>query len=487
MSEYSPWRFARASWSRRGVDLEETVTMAGTPAAGKVAVGQLRAEVSGIVLAAPDDLERYRRDRAADPGAGTPLAVVRAQSVADVQAVIRFAGEHGIPVIPRGAGSGLSGGASALDEAIVLSVEDMRGIDVDPVTMTATVGPGVLNAELKAAAAEHGLWYPPDPASFEFCSIGGNVATNAGGLCCVKYGVTRDYVLGMSVVLADGSLVELGGRLIKDVAGLPLMQLFIGSEGTLGVIVSVTVRLRAAPPPSSTLLVTFDDIDAAGGAVLALARTGRLSMLELMDRTTVECVERQHAGGLDTTAAATLIVQSDEPGEAGAAALAAAAELCRSRGALAVRHAGSTAEGEHWAMLRRVAIPSVEACAGSLLLGDVGVPLPSLGRLMAGIEAISEESGVPIALIAHAGDGNTHPLVMRDTTSAETIARADAAYGRVMDLAIALDGTITGEHGVGRLKRPWLAANVGDDVVRLNEAVKAALDPRGILNPGAAF
>jgi glycolate oxidase len=363
----------------------------------------------------------------------------------------------------------------------------MREIAVDPVTMTATAGPGVLNAELKAAAARHGLWYPPDPASFEFCSIGGNVATNAGGLCCVKYGVTRDYVLGMTVVLADGSVVELGGRLIKDVAGLPLMQLFIGSEGTLGVIVSVTVRLRAAPPPSSTLLVTFDDIDAAGEVVVALARTGRLSMLELMDRTTVECVEREHRSGLDTAACATLIVQSDEPGEAGAATIAEAAAICTRGGAITVSQARTAAEGQHWAQLRRGAIPSVEAAAGSLLLGDVGVPLPSLGRLMVGIEEIAREAGVPIALIAHAGDGNTHPLVMRDTCSAESIARADAAYGRVMDLAIALDGTITGEHGVGRLKRPWLAANVGSDVVRLNQVVKTALDPQGILNPGAGF
>lgn len=463
------------------------MTIARTPAPIDALLAQLRAEIVGPMLTAPSALEPYRRDRAADPNAGTPLAVVRAQSVADVQTVLRFASEHTIAVIPRGAGSGLSGGSSAVDGAIILSTQDMRGIAVDPITMTVTAGPGVMNAELKAAAAEHGLWYPPDPASFEFCSIGGNVATNAGGLCCVKYGVTRDYVLGMTVVLADGSVVELGGRLIKDVAGLPLMQLFIGSEGTLGVIVSVTLRLRAAPPPSSTVLVTFDDIDAAGAAVLALARTGRLSMLELMDRTTVECVERLHTGGLDTTAAATLIVQSDEPGEAGQAALAAAAEICSAGGCVSVRQAASVEEGERWATLRRVAIPSVEAAAGSLLLGDVGVPLPSLGALMAGIESISRESGVPIALIAHAGDGNTHPLVMRDTTSAETIARADAAYGRVMDLAIALDGTITGEHGVGRLKQPWLAANVGDDVVRLNEAVKAALDPQRILNPGAGF
>ena len=450
-------------------------------------IEQLRGRVRGAVLSEPGDLEPYRHDRAGDPGAGTPFAVVRVATVEDVQAVLRFASEHGIPVIPRGTGSGLSGGASAVDDALVLSTEDLRGVEVDPVTMTATAGPGVLNAELKAAAAEHGLWYPPDPASSTFCSIGGNVATNAGGLCCVKYGVTRDYVTGMTVVLADGSVVELGGRLIKDVAGLPLMQLFIGSEGTLGVIVSVTVRLRAAPPPSSTLLVTFDDIDVAGEVVCALARTGKLSMIELMDRTTVECLEREHRGGLDTSACATLIVQSDDGGEAGEQALTTAAELCRTGGAVTVRQAASASEGEHWATLRRVAIPAVEACSGSLLLGDVGVPLPSLGRLMAGIEEISTSSGVPIALIAHAGDGNTHPLVMRDVSSPEAIARADAAYGRVMDLAIALDGTITGEHGVGRLKRPWLAANVGDDVVRLNGKVKAAFDPQGILNPGAAF
>src|ERR1700741_380025 len=206
-----------------------------------------------MVVTDPTVTEGYRQDRAFDPSAGKPLAVVRPRRTEEVQTVLRWATAHRVPVVTRGAGSGLSGGATALDNGIVLSTEKMRDITIDPVTRTAVCQPGLFNAEVKKAAAAHGLWYPPDPSSFEICSIGGNMATNAGGLCCVKYGVTTDYVLGLEVVLADGSVVRLGGRTVKDVAGYDLKRLFIGSEGTLGVITSATVRLRPPPPPAATV------------------------------------------------------------------------------------------------------------------------------------------------------------------------------------------------------------------------------------------
>src|SRR5271165_1391261 len=223
----------------------------------------------GMVVTDPAKTDKYRQDRALDPSAGKPMAVLRPLRTEDVQAVLRWASRHRIPVVPRGAGSGLSGGATALDNCIVLATERMRDITVDPVTRTAVCQPGLFNAEVKKAVAEHDLWYPPDPSSFEICSIGGNVATNAGGLCCVKYGVTTDYVLGMEVVLADGRALRLGGRTIKDVAGYDLKRLFTGSEGTLGVITEVTLRLRPPPPPPTTMVATFPDAEAAGHAVTA--------------------------------------------------------------------------------------------------------------------------------------------------------------------------------------------------------------------------
>src|SRR5690554_6777866 len=238
---------------------------------------------AGSVVTDPDVVESYRYDRASTVRPGRPLAVVRAASTAEVQATVRVASTHRVPIVTRGAGTGLSGGAAAVDGCITLSTERMRAITVDPAAMVAVVQPGLLNAEVKAAAAEHGLWYPPDPSSFEICSIDGNLATNAGGLCCVRQGVTTDYVLGLEVVLADGRAVRLGGRTIKDVAGYDLKRLFVGSEGTLGIITEATLRLRPAPPPLSTIAATFTDVIDAGRAVTDIVTRLRPSTLELMD------------------------------------------------------------------------------------------------------------------------------------------------------------------------------------------------------------
>ncbi|WP_134767924.1 FAD-linked oxidase C-terminal domain-containing protein [Nocardioides sp. 1609] len=439
---------------------------------------------AGALVEDPDRMAGYRWDRAHDPGAGVPLAVVRATCTADVQAAVRYAAAHGVPVVPRGAGSGLSGGASAVDGCLVVATERMRAIEVDPVTRTAVVEPGLLNAEVKAAAAEHGLWYPPDPSSYEICSIGGNVATNAGGLCCVKYGVTTDYVLGLTVVLADGTAVELGGPRLKDVAGLSLTKLFVGSEGVLGIITRVVLRLVPAQRPPSTLVATFPTLDGATDAVLAITRRMRPSMLELMDRVTINAVEDETRMGLDRTAEAMLVIQTDEPAEHAALEVAEITADCEAHGAVEVFATDDVAVGEAFVVARRMAIPAMER-KGSLLLEDVGVPLPELGALVRGIAEISRDRAVTIAVIAHAGDGNTHPLIVFDAADPDESARAQAAYGEVMRLAIRLGGTITGEHGVGRLKRPWLADYLGPDALELNRRVKAALDPQGILNPGA--
>jgi glycolate oxidase len=440
----------------------------------------------GCLVTNPATLAGYRFDFTADEGAGMPLAVVRASSAADVRATLRWAGEHAVPVVPRGAGSGLSGGSNAIEGCIVLSLERMRGIEVDPGTRTAVVEPGALNIEVKRAAAEHGLWYPPDPSSYEICSIGGNVATNAGGLCCVKYGVTTDYVLGLDVVLADGTLVRLGGKRIKDAAGLSLVKLFVGSEGTLGIVTRAILRLLPAKPPAATLVATFDTAADAARAVVAIGATIRPSMMELMDRASINAVEDYRAMGLDRTAGALLVAQSDAPGAACADEITVMERVCGEHGSRECFTTADSAEGEVFVAARRSAIVAIER-RGTLMLEDVGVPVPLLPELLTGIEAIAAKHGVEIPVVAHAGDGNTHPIVVHPPGDPDARARAALAFTEVMSLAISLGGTITGEHGVGRLKRGSLAEQLGPDVMALTHRIKDALDPQGILNPGAGF
>ena len=456
------------------------------PAHDDVVSALIDALGADTVVSSPESLQAYRNDRAEDPNAGTPLAVVRAGSTEDVQAAVRIAAAAGVGVVPRGAGSGLSGGSTAVDGAIVVSLERMRGITVDPTMQMAVVQPGAFNAEVKAAAAVHGLWYPPDPSSWEFCSIGGNIATNAGGLCCVKYGVTTDYVLGLTVVLADGRAVKLGGPRLKDVAGLSLTKLFVGSEGTLGIVTEAVLRLVPAQRPPTTLVAMFPTVAGAIRAVVDIKAAMRPSMLEFMDQVTINAVEDVTRMELNRTAAAMLIVQSDEPAEVATAQIEQIEQLCEANGASEVYATSDPDESEALIEARRIAIPCVEK-RGALLLEDVGAPLPRLGDLLEGVRTIAENRGVEIAVVAHAGDGNTHPLIVFDPADADQKARAEVAFGEVMDLAIALGGTITGEHGVGRLKQPWLADYLGDDVLELNLRIKRALDPDNILNPGAMF
>jgi glycolate oxidase len=440
----------------------------------------------GTVVTDPDILASYRQDRAADPDAGTPLAVVRPRRTEEVQAVMRWATAHKVAVVPRGAGTGLSGGATALDGGIVLSTERMRDIAVDPVTRTVVTQPGLFNAEVKKAVAEHGLWYPPDPSSFEICSIGGNIATNAGGLCCVKYGVTTDYVLGLQVVLADGTAVRLGGPRLKDVAGLSLTKLFVGSEGTLGIVTEVTLKLLPAQHRGCTVVASFDDVAAAAAAVVTITGKIRPSMLEFMDAVAINAVEDKLKMGLDRNAAAMMVAASDDRGPAGVEDTEFMARVFTEAGATEVYSTADPDEGEAFVAARRFAIPAVEA-KGSLLLEDVGVPLPALADLVSGVEKLAERHGLLISVIAHAGDGNTHPLIVYDPSDAEMTQRAQTAFGEIMDLAVGLGGTITGEHGVGRLKRPWLEGYLGPEAMELNRRIKKALDPDDILNPGAAI
>lgn len=433
----------------------------------------------GVVVTDPDVTEGYRRDRALTIHPGRPLAVVRATATADVQATLELASRFGVPVVTRGAGTGLSGGSSALDGCITLSTERMRAISVDPAAMVATVQPGLLNAEVKAEAARHGLWYPPDPSSFEICSIGGNLATNAGGLCCVRYGVTTDYVLGLEVVLADGRAVRLGGRTVKDVAGYDLKRLFVGSEGTLGVITEATLRLRPQPPALGTVAGMFANVVDSGRAVTRIMAAVRPAALELMDGAAIAAVERVKPMDIGPDVGALLIGQSEVGGDE----LAAMAAACEQSGASFVAVTDDPHEGELLMGARRMAIPCVERL-GAVLIEDVGVPIPQIPALIAGVGAVAERRDTAIPVIGHAGDGNFHPLVTFDRDDQDATDRAGLAFDDVMEVALALGGTITGEHGVGMLKAGHLAAQLGEVAAELTRRVKVALDPQGILNPG---
>jgi glycolate oxidase len=439
-----------------------------------------------VVITDPDVMQGYRYDWARDPNAGTPLAVVRPRDADQVATAMRWASRNRIPVVPRGAGSGLSGGSSAVDGGIVLSLDRMRSIVIDTESRVAIAQPGALNAEVKAAAREHGLWYPPDPSSFEICSIGGNIATNAGGLCCVKYGVTTDYVLGLDIVLADGTAITLGGSRLKDVAGLSLLKLFVGSEGTLGIITRGILRLIPAQQPPCTMVAIFGSVLQAANAVVAISRTIRPAMLELMDSASINAVEDYLSMGLDRSAGALLLAQSDVGGVSAMSEIAEIERLCLEAGASESFSTQDPVEGEAFAVARRAAFPAIEK-RGSLMLEDVGVSIPLLPQLLGGIVEIAERNGVEIPTVAHAGDGNTHPIVVYDASDPASIANATVAFTEIMALAISLGGTITGEHGVGRLKKDHLPAQLGPDVMALTRRIKDALDPLGILNPGAVL
>src|ERR671912_17313 len=448
------------------------------------ALAELVERLGDSVRTDPATRENYRFDWARDPAAGTPLAVVRARDVAEVQETMRWAAAHGVPVVPRGAGSGLSGGSSAVDGGIVLSLERMRTIEIDVATRVAVVEPGAFNAEVKAAAAEHGLWYPPDPSSYEICSIGGNIATNAGGLCCVKYGVTADYVLGLDVVLADGTLVTLGGKRVKDVAGLPLLRLFVGSEGTLGVVTRAVLRLVPAQHPRATVVATFPTVAAAAAAVVDLGRTVRASMVELMDRASLNAVEDFRPMGLDRQAGAMLVIQSDAPGGARADEVSAAVTACERAGAKEVFATDDPDEGELFVHARRLHFTALES-RGAVLPEDLGVPVPQLPALLAAVEEIAQRYAVQVPVVAHAGDGNTHPAIVYSAGDEDAEHRAQLAFDAIMVAAIELGGTITGEHGVGRLKTASLQVQLGPEVMDLTRRGQDAPDPQGILNPGA--
>lgn len=460
----------------------------GERAVGERAVGELHAALpADVVLTDPASTDAYRRDHAGFGPAGVPLCVVRPTSTEQVQEVLRWATRHRVPVVPQGARSGLSGGANAVDGCVVVSMTRMdRILEIDPVDQVAVVEPGVVNAVLSRAVLEQGLFYPPDPSSWEISTIGGNIATNAGGLCCVKYGVTTDYVRGLDVVLADGRLLRTGRRTAKGVAGLDLTRLVVGSEGTLGVVTRATLSLRPAPPPALTVAAVFGAVPAALAAANRIMSSGLSpSLLEYLDATTVEAVQALRDMGLPPDASAMLIAQSDRAGLA-EQDVAEMGRICADEGAVDVAVASDAEESALLLTARRMAITALEQI-GTLLVDDVAVPRARLADLLAGLERIAGERDVRIACPAHVGDGNTHPTVVFDPTDPAAAERAQLAFADVMRLGLSLGGTITGEHGVGQLKRSLLRTELGEVSHDLQRSIKDLFDPLGILNPGKAL
>ncbi|MGP3752771.1 glycolate oxidase [Streptomyces sp. LamerLS-316] len=435
----------------------------------------------------PDVTASYAHDMASFCDAGTPAVVVLPRTVEEVQHVMRTATALRVPVVPQGARTGLSGAANASDGCIVLSLVKMdRILEISPVDRIAVVEPGVVNATLSRAVNEHGLYYPPDPSSWEMCTIGGNIGTASGGLCCVKYGVTAEYVLGLEVVLADGRLLNTGRRTAKGVAGYDLTRLFVGSEGSLGIVVKAVLALRPQPPQQLVLAAEFASAAAACDAVCRIMERGHTpSLLELMDRTTVHAVNAMASMGLPETTEALLLCAFDTPDPA--ADLAAVGELCTAAGATEVVPADDVAESELLLQARRLSLPALETVRSATMIDDVCVPRSKLGAMIEGTAAIAEKFGLTIGVCAHAGDGNTHPVVCFDHTDADESRRARESFDEIMALGLELGGTITGEHGVGVLKKEWLARELGEVGVEVQRGIKAAFDPLGLLNPGKLF
>ncbi|MEU3838899.1 FAD-linked oxidase C-terminal domain-containing protein [Streptomyces sp. NPDC028635] len=451
-------------------------------------VDRLRAVLPAeAVLTDADVTASYAHDMASFCPAGVPAVVVLPRTVEQVQHVMRVATELRVPVVPQGARTGLSGGANATDGCIALSLTKMdRILEINPVDRVAVVEPGVINATLSRAVNEHGLYYPPDPSSWEMCTVGGNIGTAAGGLCCVKYGVTAEYVLGLDVVLADGRLMSTGRRTAKGVAGYDLTRLFVGAEGSLGIVVKAVLALKPKPPEQLVLAAEFASVTAACDAVCTIMEAGHVpSLLELMDSTTVRAVNGLAHMGLPETTEALLLAAFDTADPA--ADLAAVGALCEAAGATQVVPADDAAESELLLQARRLSLTALEAVKGTTMIDDVCVPRTRLGDMLAGVERIAEKYDLTIGVCAHAGDGNTHPTVCFDAADPDESRRARESFDEIMALGLELGGTITGEHGVGVLKKEWLAREIGPVGVEMQRAVKQVFDPLGILNPGKLF
>ncbi len=440
------------------------------------------------VLTAPEDLIPYSFDGTAAMQQ-MPGCIVFTQTTKEVAAILKLATEHRLAVVTRGSGTGLSGGSVPSRDGIVLCTVKMDKIlEVDRANLTMLVEPGVTTLTVADAAAAVGLFYPPDPGSMKISTIGGNVAENSGGLRGLKYGITRNYIMGLEVVLANGEIMWTGNKCVKDVAGYSLKDLFIGSEGTLGVITQVLLKLIPKPAAKKTMVATFSQMDHAADAVSAIIAAQIIPCtLEFLDRMTIHCVEDYAKIGLPLDCEALLLMETDGHPAAVAEEAAQMEKICRERGCLEVRVAKDEVEANQLANARRSAFSALARVSPTTILEDATVPRSELAKMIRFVEAIAKKYQLKIGTFGHMGDGNLHPTFLTDERNKAEMQRVHEAFKEIFDEAIRLGGTITGEHGVGLAKKDFLPKFLGVAQMRVTRELRRALDPAGILNPGKMF
>src|SRR5437773_5613985 len=440
------------------------------------------------VLITPEDLIPYSFDGTAALQQ-MPVCVVFARTTEQVASILRLANDTKTPIVTRGSGTGLSGGSLPSADCIVLCTVKMDKIlELDRANLTMLVQPGVTTLQVADAASTAGLFYPPDPGSMKISTIGGNVAENSGGLRGLKYGVTRNYVMGLEVVLPSGEVAWLGNKCVKDVAGYSLRDLFIGSEGTLGVVTKVLLRLIPKPVSKKTMVATFAQMDHAAQCVSDIIAAQIIPCtLEFLDRTTIHCVEDYAKVGLPLDCEALLLMETDGHPAVVVEEAASMEKICRQRGCLEVRVAKDEAEGAKLASARRSAFSALARVAPTTILEDATVPRSELARMIRFVESVAKKHRLRIGTFGHMGDGNLHPTFLTDERNKDEMHRVEEAFKEIFDEAIRLGGTITGEHGIGLAKKSFLPKFAGDAQMRVMRELRRALDPNGILNPGKMF
>jgi len=453
-------------------------------------IGQLTKVVGEkYVLHTPEDLAVYSYDGTF--AEGSPEVVVLPENTEQVSQVVKLAAEAGVPIVPRGMGSGMAAGSVPIVKGgMVVSLTRMNHIlEIDTENATVRTEAGIITADLQAAVEKVGLFYPPDPSSIKHSTIGGNIACNAGGPRCLKYGVTGDYVLGLTVVLADGRILKTGGKPIKDVTGYDLNGLFTGSEGTLGLVTEALLRLVAKPRYAKTALAEFAALDDASRTVNAILRAGIVpASLELMDQTAIVCIEEALHLGLNTEVEASLIIETDGADEETVRSeIESVAKICQETGAQTVKMAQNETERASLWKARRSISPSLARKAPNKLGEDITVPRSAIPEVIQRLRAISTKYGLPIVIFGHAGDGNLHPNILFDKRQPEQWHKVEEMVAEIFDASLAVGGTLSGEHGVGMLKRPYMERALGPLSIELQRHIKQALDPSNILNPGKIF
>jgi glycolate oxidase len=436
----------------------------------------------------PEDLVLYGSD-ATNDSRTRPDAVAWPRTEDEVARLVRLARRHGVPVIPRGTGSGLTGGALPVAGGIIVVMTRFnRIIEIDAGNLVAEVEPGVITGRLQAEAEKYGLFYPPDPASRDYCTLGGNVAENAGGTRAVKYGVTRDYVLGLTAVIGTGEIVKTGVRTAKGVVGYDLTRLLVGSEGTLGIITHLILRLLPKPETAETVVAYFKDLTDVAKTVAALTAAKVVpATLEFMDQASIACVEQYLHMGLDVTAGGLLLIETDGPAAQAKAEAEIVTNFCERNGAISVRRAENQAEAGVMWRARRVLASATYRVASGKMNEDIVVPRSRIPEMIERTAQVSSKFGLKIINFGHAGDGNIHVSVMYETKNPVQVAKAHAAVRDVFTHTLELGGTISGEHGIGTAKKDFIALEISSEGLDLMERIKLAFDPDGIMNPGKIF